>query len=73
MPAKSKAQFRLFQAARHGDVPGISPEVASEFVGHESPAGLPEKKGRPSKKGKTSKKGKMPPATRPDGSKRKGW
>ena len=64
--AKSKAQFRMMEAAKHGDVLGMDPGMASEFLGHQSPKGLPEKK-------KKSSKGKMPPATRPDGSKRKGW
>jgi hypothetical protein len=66
MPAVSKVQFRLMQAAKHGDVPGIKPSVGAEFVGGQSPVGLPERK-------KKAKRGKMPPAMREDGSRRKGW
>ena len=69
MPVKSKKQFGLMQAAKAGKVPGISPETASEFLGHQSPKGLPET----AKKQKWTKKGKMPAAVREDGSKRKGW
>jgi hypothetical protein len=61
----------MMEAAKHGDVKGMDPGMASEFLGHQSPKGLPEKK-----KGKRKPKsdvGKMPAATRPDGSKRKGW
>lgn len=48
MPTKSKAQFRLFQAAAHGSVklPGMSKEQAAEFVacnkGEKSYKHLPE-------------------------------
>jgi len=43
VPAKSRSQFRFFQAAAHGDIPGVSPDTAKEFIGHQSPKGLPEK------------------------------
>jgi hypothetical protein len=46
MPAKSKAQFRLMQAAAHGKLRkkgGPSRAVAQEFVSGQSPKGLPEK------------------------------
>lgn len=46
--ATSKAQFRLFQAVKHGTahVKGLSPQKAGEMLGHQSPKGLPEKKRR---------------------------
>lgn len=46
MPAKSKAQFRLMQAAKHGKLKkkgGPSAEVAEEFLEHQSSKGLPER------------------------------
>jgi len=44
MPAKSKKQFRLMQAAAHGKakVKGLSKGEAAEFVKGQSPKGLPE-------------------------------
>ena len=48
MPAKSKVQFKLMKAICEGTYPdgyqGISKKVACEFVGGQSPKGLPEKK-----------------------------
>ena len=67
--AKSKAQVRMMEAAKHGDVKGMDPGMASEFLGHQSSKGLPEKK----KKKAKSDIGKMPPAVRATGGKRKGW
>lgn len=47
MPAKSQAQFRLMQAAKHDPAvrkrTGISKKVAEEFT-QSSPKGLPEHK-----------------------------
>jgi hypothetical protein len=45
MPAKSKAQFKMMQAAAHGKATkaGISPAKAKEFVQGQSPKGLPKK------------------------------
>lgn len=45
MPAESKAQFRFMQAVAHGGIKksGLSPEQAAEYVGGQSPKGLPEK------------------------------
>lgn len=52
MPAKSKAQFRLMQAAKHDPAvrerTGISKSVADEFT-HGSPKGLPEHKAKAKK------------------------
>jgi len=44
MPAKSKKQFRLMQAAAHGKTKakGLSKGEAAEFVKGQSPKGLPE-------------------------------
>jgi hypothetical protein len=44
MPAKSKRQFRLMQAAAHGKAKGkgLSKGEAAEFVKGQSPKGLPE-------------------------------
>ena len=49
MPAKSKKQFRLMQAAAHGKakVKGLSKGEAAEFVKGQSPKGLPEKVATP--------------------------
>ena len=48
MPAKSKAQFRFMQAVAHGTArfkpKGLSRGQASEYVRHQSPRGLPERK-----------------------------
>ena len=57
MPAKSKAQFKLMKAICEGIYPsgyrGISKKVACEYVGHQSPKGLPKKvKKKKSKQGK---------------------
>lgn len=45
MPNKavSQAQYKFFRAVQGGDVksPGLSPEKASEMLGHQSPKGLP--------------------------------
>jgi hypothetical protein len=52
MPAKSKAQFRLFQAVAHGNaqLPGLSKKEAKEYVSHNkkemSYKNLPESKER---------------------------
>lgn len=45
MPAKSKAQFRLMEAAAHGKAKNahITTKVAKEFISGQSPKGLPEK------------------------------
>jgi len=47
MPTKSKNQFKLFKAICEGNYPdgyrGISKKVACEFVGSQSPKGLPNK------------------------------
>lgn len=47
MPNKavSLAQFKLMQGVKHGSIhkPGLSPATASEFLGHQSPKGLPQK------------------------------
>lgn len=45
MPAKSKAQFRLMQAAAHGSAKlhGMTKEKAAEYVAGQSPKKLPEK------------------------------
>jgi len=48
MPAKSKVQFKLMKGICEGNYPsgyrGISKSVACEFVNHQSPKGLPERK-----------------------------
>ena len=48
MPAKSKSQFKLMKTIAEGTYPSgyrvISKKVAKEFVDHQSPKGLPEKK-----------------------------
>lgn len=48
MPAKSRSQFRLMKAIAEGTYPsghrGISRKVAKEFVDHQSPKKLPERK-----------------------------
>ena len=55
MPAKSRAQFRFMQAVAHGTAKkkpkGLSRAEAKEFVGGQSPKGLPEyaPKGPPKK------------------------
>lgn len=43
--ATSKAQFRFFQAVKHGTAhaKGLSSSEAGEMLGHQSPKGLPEK------------------------------
>jgi hypothetical protein len=50
MPNKaiSKRQFRFFQGIKHGSIhaKGLSPQTASEMLGHQSPKGLPEMKKR---------------------------
>lgn len=48
MPAKSKSQFRLFQAVAHGaaKLPGLSKGEAKEYVSGQSPKSLPEKSKR---------------------------
>ena len=60
MPAKSKAQFRLFKAIWEGSLPsgylGISKKVACEYIKGQSPKGLPEKLTKKKKYGKKSKK-----------------
>lgn len=47
MPARSKAQFKLFKGICEGTYPdgyhGISKKVACEFVRGQSPKGLPAK------------------------------
>ena len=68
MPAKSRAQFRLMKGIAEGSIKpkgGLSKATASEFVGGQSPKGLPEKKKK--------SKGKMPSAMREDGTRRRGW
>ena len=44
-PAKSKSQFRYFQAVAHKElkVKGLSPAKAKEYVSGQSPKGLPER------------------------------
>jgi len=50
MPNKavSKAQFRFFQGIKHGSIhaKGLSAKTASEMLGHQHAAGLPERKKR---------------------------
>lgn len=54
MPAKSKAQYRAMQAAKHGKgKKGIPKDVAEEFV-----AATPGTKGLPEKVKSKKKKGK---------------
>jgi hypothetical protein len=58
MPAMSKSQWRLMQAAEHGavKVPGLSKKEAHEFTKGQSYKDLPEKKAVPAKKQKRGKK-----------------
>ena len=51
MPVKSKSQMRFMQAIAHGSLkePGLSPEVAKEYVSGQTTKGLPEKVGKFSK------------------------
>lgn len=53
MPAKSIQQFKLFKGISEGSIKkkGMSREMAKEYIGHQSPKGLPnkikKKKGKP--------------------------
>lgn len=44
--AESKAQFRFLQGVKHGTIKkrGLSPAKASEMLGRQHSAGLPERK-----------------------------
>ncbi len=46
MPAKSKSQFKFFQAVAHGSLKkkGLSKKQAEEYVEGQSPKGLPKRK-----------------------------
>lgn len=58
MPAKSKAQFRAMQAAKHGhSTLGIPASVGAEFVAAtDSAKALPERKGKRRFAGKRKQK-----------------
>jgi len=46
MPAKSQAQFRLLKGIAEGSIPprgSLTQPMANEYVGHQSPKGLPPK------------------------------
>ena len=47
MPVKIKTQFRLMKGIAEGSIPpkkGLTKATAREFVGHQSPKGLPARK-----------------------------